>query len=293
MADRAKLILSGRLSLGAAFVTLLLSACVDYGPADWIVVTHTVDTVAEHGAITPARAKVRHGEMASFSLHPAENYLLQEIDGCRGSLSGNTYTTGVVTGDCTITAIFRISSHWVDTEATAGGGIQPQRLQVRHGDSADFALTPDTGYHIDSVTGCSGTLNGNHYTTGPIGGTCTIDATFTRNSYTLSAGSGAGGTISPASAVVLHGDSADFTLTPDTGYHIDSVTGCSGTLNGDSYTTGLISGACTVSATFRLNRYSLTSTAGLGGSISPTSVEILHGDSATSPFQSRNEPEEG
>ncbi|HEY5760837.1 MAG TPA: choice-of-anchor U domain-containing protein, partial [Steroidobacter sp.] len=57
--------------------------------------------------------------------------------------------------------------------------------------------------------------------------------------------------------------------------------GCSGVLNGSTYTTGAITSACTVSATFALNSYSVTSSASAGGMISPPSVSVTHGDATT------------
>jgi uncharacterized repeat protein (TIGR02543 family) len=88
-------------------------------------------------------------------------------------------------------------------------------------------------------------------------GTCTVTmdvaksvtATFTP-SYTVTATAGPGGTISPASRTVNHGAFTTFTITPDPGYSIASVTGCNGNLNGITYTTGIITEACTVTATF-------------------------------------------
>ena len=42
-----------------------------------------------------------------------------------------------------------------------------------------------------------------------------------------------------------HGTTASFTVTADAGYGIASVSGCSGSLDGTTYTTGVITGACT------------------------------------------------
>ena len=75
--------------------------------------------------------------------------------------------------------------------------------------------------------------------------TCT--ATFTLNSYTVPAVAGTNGRISPASQTVNHGATTAFTVTPNTGY-MAAATGCGGTLNGTTYTTGQITGPCTVSA---------------------------------------------
>jgi hypothetical protein len=59
-----------------------------------------------------------------------------------------------------------------------------------------------------------------------------------------------GGTVSPTSATVSAGATASFTVTAVSGYVIGAVTGCGGALSGGSYTTGSVSAACTVTATF-------------------------------------------
>jgi hypothetical protein len=69
---------------------------------------------------------------------------------------------------------------------------------------------------------------------------------------TVSATAGAGGSIDPASRTVDAGSTATFTVTPDTGYSIGTVSGCGGSLVGNNYTTGAITGACTVAASFSL-----------------------------------------
>ena len=70
------------------------------------------------------------------------------------------------------------------------------------------------------------------------------------NRFTVSATAGAGGSISPTTATVAQGNTASFTLAPDSGFTIDSVTGCSGSLTGSTYTTGPITADCAVSASF-------------------------------------------
>ena len=72
----------------------------------------------------------------------------------------------------------------------------------------------------------------------------------TSQTFSVAATSGAGGGISPSSAVVSNGKTATFTITPSAGYGIGAATGCGGTLAGNVYTTGAISGSCTVSVSF-------------------------------------------
>ncbi|HEY7775330.1 MAG TPA: fibronectin type III domain-containing protein, partial [Kineobactrum sp.] len=59
-----------------------------------------------------------------------------------------------------------------------------------------------------------------------------------------------GGTVSPSSANVTSGQSTQFTLTPDADYSIGSATGCGGSLDGNTYQTGPINAACTITVSF-------------------------------------------
>ncbi|MEW6570086.1 MAG: alkaline phosphatase [Nitrospirota bacterium] len=70
--------------------------------------------------------------------------------------------------------------------------------------------------------------------------------------YTITATAGSGGNISPSGVVtVKYGNGQSFAVTPNTGYHVVSVTGCEGTWTGTNpYITGLITADCTVTATF-------------------------------------------
>ena len=69
-------------------------------------------------------------------------------------------------------------------------------------------------------------------------------------SYTVSTSAGTNGAINPGSATVAQSATTTFTVTPDAGYLIDTVSGCGGSLSGDIYTTGAITADCTVSASF-------------------------------------------
>ncbi len=160
------------------------------------------------------------------------------LQSCGGDGSGNSDDNGV-------------TSFIVNTNAGANGTISPTSTSINYNDNTSFTITPNTGYVIDTVDGCDGTLSGNTHTTGPIIADCTVSASFTIN-YTVSTNAGANGTISPTSASVKQNGNTSFTVTPDSGYAIDTVNGCSGSLSGDTYTAGPVNADCSVSASFVL-----------------------------------------
>jgi serine protease len=76
--------------------------------------------------------------------------------------------------------------------------------------------------------------------------------------YTVTASAGAGGTISPQSVNVAQRATATFAVTPDAGFLVAAVTGCGGSLQGTTYVTAPVTGACQVNASFRRPRVSGT-----------------------------------
>lgn len=75
---------------------------------------------------------------------------------------------------------------------------------------------------------------------------------------TVTATSGSGGSISPASQSVTKGSTATFTLQPDANYTVQSVTGCAGTLQGNTYRTGSVNANCSVQASFVIRPFEAT-----------------------------------
>jgi hypothetical protein len=134
---------------------------------------------------------------------------------------------------------------------------------VAHGSTTSFTFDADTGYHVATVSGCGGAGYSNAsdaiatytYTTGPVTGDCSVTAEFALNRYyTVTPSSGSHGSMSPSNPqTVGHGSTTSFTVTPDAGYRITSIGGCGGSLSGGVYTTGAITGDCTVTARFGAN----------------------------------------
>ncbi len=101
------------------------------------------------------------------------------------------------------------------------------------------------------------------------GGMISFSGNYSLNSYTVSTSAGANGTISPSSRTVSHGNTTTFTVTSNAGYTA-SASGCGGSLSGTTYTTGAITGACTVSATFTLTSCSNGATIASSCTVCPT-----------------------
>jgi hypothetical protein len=85
---------------------LSLTACG--GGSNDIDTRHTINTNAEvGGAIRPASAIVDQGDTINFTVIPERGYDIDTVNGCGGSRSIATYTTGAIIADCTVSASFR------------------------------------------------------------------------------------------------------------------------------------------------------------------------------------------
>lgn len=108
----------------------------------------------------------------------------------------------------------------------------------------------------------------------------------TGTNYTITSSAGAGGTISPSGSVLVPaGTNRTFTITPNSGFVINgvSVNGTSvGTVSTFTFTNVQANQA--ISATFRQSttNYTITASAGTGGTISPSgSITVAAGSSRT------------
>jgi hypothetical protein len=158
-------------------------------------------------------------------------------------------------------------------------------LVVAHGGSQTYAVTADAGYHIADVV-VDGVSQGavDAWVFEGVSTHHQIDAIFAINTYTITATAGAGGTISPmGELVVAHGDSQTYAITADTGYHIADVV-VDGVSQGavDAWVFEGVSTHHQIGAIFAINTYTITATAGAGGTISPMGeLVVAHGDSQT------------
>ncbi len=188
----------------------------------------------------------------------------------------NFYTGG---GGFTVTTTYQITS-----SCNEGGTIDPNgTYRVREGNSKTYTITPNDGYVVKSVK-VDGVEKGelNSYTFSNVRSAHTIVVTFAEKELAISASAGTGGSISPSGTVkVEYGSNKTFTITPNEGYEIQSVT-VDGADKGKvtSYTFNDVKEAHTISATFVKKTFSITASAGSGGSISPSGTStVSYGDS--------------
>ena len=179
-----------------------------------------------------------------------------------------------------------VNTYRIITSTTTGGVITPSgSVSVDYGQSQNFTITPDTGYKIKDVKVDGASVGAvTTYTFENVTSDHTIEAIFEPITYLITASAGIDGSVSPSGTVTLnYGDSKTFTITPNTGYIIKDVK-VDGVSVGavTTYTFENVTSSHIIEAMFEPITYSITTSAGSGGSISPLgTVKIKYGDSKT------------
>ncbi len=193
------------------------------------------------------------------SIHPGATEICG--DGIDNNCDGQTDE------GCTVT-----TSYHLTTTSTGHGTI-----------GTKMTFVADAGYHIADIQ-IDGSSAGaiTSYTFNTLTANHTVNAIFALNTYTITATAATNGTLSPAGATTVnYGGSLTYTITPKTGYHTTQVT-VDGTPVGavNSYTFSNVTRSHTIKATFVINTYTIVSSAGNNGTITPNgSVNVNYGGS--------------
>jgi photosystem II stability/assembly factor-like uncharacterized protein len=188
-------------------------------------------------------------------------------------------TDSSVAANITVAAVFAVTAPDTRTltyTAGVGGtivGTSPQTVSV-DGNGTLVTAVPNTGYHFVSWSDGS-TIAARTDTV--VKADLLVSAVFAVNTYTLTYAAGSGGTISGTviQTVPYGGSGTAVTAVPSTGYHF--VRWSDGSTTAARTDSGVVANIA-VSATFAVDTigtYTLTYTAGAGGTISGTSPQTV------------------
>ena len=158
----------------------------------------------------------------------------------------------------------------------AYGVINPGTVGVVYGGAQSFTISADLGYYIADVLvdGVSvGAVASFDFV--DVTSNHTLTAAFAPIEYTLGVSVVGAGSIdlSPSQVTYHYGDVVQLTAIPALGWRFSVWSGdLSSSLNPSTVT---IDGNKAVTATFVINQYTITASAGVGGSISPSGVIIV------------------
>ncbi|MFZ3046922.1 MAG: hypothetical protein WA151_13490, partial [Desulfatirhabdiaceae bacterium] len=243
------------------------------------------------GTVSPGTStSVNNWEVVNISATPNACYEFVNWSGTSVSRVADRYdaTTTISMGNAnrSITANFTRTCYVITASAGTGGSISPSgSVTVNSGTSRTFTITPSTGYNVSSVLVDGGAVSipaaGGTYTFSNVSSDHTISASFGLQPFTIAASAGTGGTVSPSGDIALtYGASQSFDIMPSAGHTVTSVlvdgAAVSIPVSGGTYTFTNVTENHTIAASFTLNTYTITASAGTGGSISPSGTTIVN-----------------
>lgn len=179
-----------------------------------------------------------------------------------------------------------ISTYIITSSAGSNGTIRPlgDSLAVS-GSNKSYTFVPNTDYIVNTVTvdGVVVQNPSNPYIFSNITSDHTIAVTFKHAPCTITTTAGANGTISPASPTVEYNATQSFTITPNNGYEVNTATyngsDIKSSIVNNVYTTPAVTSNGTLNVTFKLKTYTISTTVGSNGSMTPTNPAVNHGSS--------------
>ena len=236
------------------------------------------------GTITPlGKQLVKVGETVVYNIATKTGYKIDSllVDGKLISDSNTGYTFVGVQKDHKIEVSHKIQTFTIVAGTGIGGSISSLGVSVvNYGSKPNYTIKPNAGYVIDSVI-----VNGNKinnvtsYTFDSVLSNQTIEVRFRLQTYTIIAASGTGGTISQNGVTIVnYGTRPSYTITPNIGYIIDSVTvnGLRVNIINNEYTFDSVKSNQTIRVTFKIQTYTITATAGTGGTISSSGTTTVN-----------------
>ncbi len=201
--------------------------------------------------------------------------------------STNTYTLTISGG--------QMAGGGMDVSATAGtlASIAGQGTKLQSGEithsatkSADGSGNVTFNFNWTAPASGSATLygagasvNGTGGTSGDNGAKTSLVVTVsTPTTYIITASAGANGSITPSGAVTVNsGASQTFTIAANTGYHVAGVLVDGSSVGAvTSYTFTNVAANHTIAASFAINTYTITASAGANGSITPSGAVTVN-----------------
>ena len=162
--------------------------------------------------------------------------------------------------------------------------VTPTYADAAYNESVTVGITAADCYRIDSVFADNAYVGAvESYTFENMDDDHTLSATFVMNEYGIVATAGEHGTITPAGdTVVTCGENVTYSIAPETGWHISSLL-VDGTPveAAETYSFTDIHADHTILAQFAIDEFTVTATAGEGGSVTPTDTTVNYNESVT------------
>lgn len=241
----------------------------------------TVNEMA-NGAVAANTTAAKAGDTITLTINPADGYGLDELSVKNSSTnaviavsgSGNTRTFTMPASDVTIAASFKIVKYTVSITAPENGSVSVNPDKYAKGAEVTLGVACDTGYELDKLTvkdasGSVVTVTNKKFVMPA--SDVTVTATFKKITYAVAVGKATNGKVTSDAATAKMGDTVTLTITPDTGYELDTLTvkdtsDKTVTVTDNKFT--MPASSVSVSATFKAVKYNVEIVTPTNGSVS-------------------------
>lgn len=227
------------------------------------------------GKINPAGSvNVNFGANRTFTVSADNGYRIEDLIVDNSSVgSPSSYTFLNITSNHTISAKFVPLTYSLTGYSGPNGTINPSgTLKVNYGTGQTFNMIPNNGFQVNDVLVDNQSVGSvSKYIFTNITSDHTISVSFKNIILKIKGTAGLGGVINPSGTITLnYGDSQNYTIIPDKGFQIkDVLVDNSSAGSVSNYTFQNVTADHSISALFSPVPYSITSTAGPGGSVEP------------------------
>ncbi len=237
----------------------------------------------------PPNSKPPQGQSVTFTALPDQNHVFagwQTDDAAECPTIKNPQEptlSFIVTGPCTLQAIFQKVQRTITTAINTGGTITSDQT-IEHGQTVRITIDLDEDYTLKEWNSDCGSFSSSDTTiTFPATKDCQVTAVLKPKTYLIQATPTPGGTIDgPTQLEATPGQSVTFTAVPDqnhvfAGWQTDDAAECPTIKNPQEPTLSfIVTGPCTLQAIFQKAQRTITTAINTGGRITPTQT-VPHG----------------
>lgn len=255
-------------------------------------VTAAINLVAAGTVSVSPAGPYTNNQTVVISTTPNPGYQFQHWTDGNLFITQLSFNHTVNCADAAFTAVYVPIDYTVTATAGTGGTVAPASQTKNVGQAVEVVATANTGWEFAGWTGTGISLPPlPHPTTLNFtmpANNVTLNATFTKINYTVSATAGTGGTVAPATQTKTIGDAVTVTATPSAGYTFGGWTASGVTLTPAQAASATLNftmpaNNVTLEATFNAIPYTVTLNAvpSNGGTFSAINPNYTVGQSVT------------
>ena len=245
-------------------------------------------TSGQHGTVSGASGATVGADIVPV-IRPDKGYELDTLSAkIENAETGLTVTDNerfvMPEANVVVSATFKLKTYTITDTSTHGTVSASGTLQM--GQTITLTPHPATGYAFQSLTVKDAEKNTVPVTDNTFtmpASDVTVTATFQTIDYSITVNEAANGTVSADRALANYGDTVTLTLTPATGYEVDTVTVTDGTNNvtvTDNQFT-MPAANVTVTAAFKKSNYTVTVNETTNGTVGADKTTAQMGDAVT------------